>query len=148
MPSEYSAPVNPASKKGQQEIVEILLEKGSDPHLISDEFKTALNYAQEAGYTDIVKTLSRTRAVKSSIDPKMLTGVWSGYNFDGTRVSQLEVKIELTGNKLKGTVMINSSLSEKGLNSIYNGTLKNFDDAYRQSNWKLCCQLTRLLCVI
>ena len=114
-----------ASKTGHLDVVELLMENGAYPELISDENKTALMYAEENNHKEIAAILKEIDTPESPIDPTMLVSEWAGNNSDG---SNIKLTIELIDNRLKGNALIHYGLSEKEKQDAYNGTLKGFPD--------------------
>ena len=46
-----------AARNGRNDFVSLLLEKGADPDAADNDGRTAMHYASEAGFTEIVEML-------------------------------------------------------------------------------------------
>ena len=58
-----------AARNGRNDFVSLLLEKGADPDAADNDGRTAMHYASEAGFTEIVEMLlmAGARAFRGSI---------------------------------------------------------------------------------
>ena len=54
---EPTAPLRIAARKGNKDVVQLLLDRGADPNKANEDGRTPLHLAQFRGYTDIVKIL-------------------------------------------------------------------------------------------